>query len=100
MLTKFTDRKILSGHDLSDGGLITCILEMCFAGISGVNINITHKLGSPIEILFSEELGWLLEVEKDDTDYVLATFKNFDVNAFLIGESADYGLHSKVNSIF
>lgn len=93
------DRKILSGHDLSDGGLITCILEMCFAGISGVNINITHKLGSPIEILFSEELGWLLEVEKDDTDYVLATFKNFDVNAFLIGESADYGLHSKITIV-
>lgn len=69
---------------------------MCFAGISGVNINITHKAGSPTEILFSEELGWLLEVEKNEADHVLKTFKNFNVNAFLIGESVNYGLHSKV----
>lgn len=79
--------------------MITCILEMCFAGISGVNINITHKLGSSIEILFAEEIGWLLEVEKNEADYVLETFKNVDVNAYLIGESVNYGLNSKVELI-
>lgn len=29
-----------AGHDISDGGLITAILEMAFAGNCGVNINL------------------------------------------------------------
>lgn len=28
------------GHDISDGGLITAVLEMAFAGNCGVNINL------------------------------------------------------------
>ena len=54
----------MAGHDISDGGLITCLLEMCFAGISGINVNILHKTGSPIEILFTEEIGWILEIDQ------------------------------------
>lgn len=27
--------KVLAGHDVSDGGLITCLLEMAFAGMAG-----------------------------------------------------------------
>lgn len=29
-----------AGHDISDGGLITAVLEMAFAGNCGVNINL------------------------------------------------------------
>lgn len=29
-----------AGHDISDGGLITAVLEMAFAGYCGVNINL------------------------------------------------------------
>lgn len=29
-----------AGHDISDGGLITSVLEMAFAGNCGVNINL------------------------------------------------------------
>ncbi|XP_071123747.1 phosphoribosylformylglycinamidine synthase-like [Mytilus edulis] len=35
------DRKLVSGHDISDGGLITCILEMSFAGNCGLDIDIS-----------------------------------------------------------
>ncbi|XP_012285205.1 phosphoribosylformylglycinamidine synthase [Orussus abietinus] len=90
------DGKILSGHDVSDGGLITCILEMCFAGISGVEIKISHKSESPINILFSEEVGWILEVHQRDIDYVLETFKRYDAPIYAIGKSKGFGLQSKI----
>ncbi|CAK9831747.1 Phosphoribosylformylglycinamidine synthase [Anthophora retusa] len=89
--------KVLAGHDISDGGLITCLLEMCFAGISGINVNISNKPGSPIEILFAEELGWILEVEQESHNYALDVFKQYNVPVYLIGLSTEYGLSSKVN---
>lgn len=88
--------KILAGHDVSDGGLITCILEMSFAGISGVDVKIDHKSGSAIEILFAEEVGWVLEVEESDRDYVMKTFEDLNAPIFSIGQSTGLGLDSKV----
>ena len=32
------DRLLCSGHDVSDGGLITCLLEMAFAGNCGIEV--------------------------------------------------------------
>ncbi|XP_076163080.1 phosphoribosylformylglycinamidine synthase [Ptiloglossa arizonensis] len=91
------EEKILAGHDISDGGLITCLLEMCFAGISGINVNISHKLGLPIEVLFTEEVGWILEVDEENYNYALDVFKQFNVPVYLIGRSGDFGLLSKIN---
>lgn len=34
------DRVLCSGHDVSDGGLITCLLEMAFAGNCGIQVDI------------------------------------------------------------
>lgn len=88
--------KVLAGHDISDGGLITCILEMAFAGISGVNVTISHKSGSPIEILFCEEVGWILEVEESNYEYAVNVFKQFNAPVYLIGKSTGFGFQSKV----
>lgn len=73
---------------------------MCFAGISGININISHKSGSPIEILFTEEVGWVLEVEEENHNYVLDVFKQFNIPIFTIGRSKGYGLSSKVYTVY
>ena len=35
-----TDGKILSGHDVSDGGFITCLMEMAFAGNCGIDVDL------------------------------------------------------------
>ena len=51
---------ILAGHDRSDGGLITTILEMAFAGNCGLDIELKGT-GAPVEHLFSEELGLVIE---------------------------------------
>lgn len=93
------DGKILSGHDVSDGGLITCILEMGFGGISGLDVNIAHKSGTPVEILFAEEVGWVLEVRESDVVGVLNAFNKNQATpiAHNIGKSVGFGVNSKVN---
>ncbi|MBW2466000.1 MAG: phosphoribosylformylglycinamidine synthase, partial [Deltaproteobacteria bacterium] len=55
---------VLSGHDRSDGGLITTLLEMAFAGNCGLSIEM-QGASTPIEHLFSEELGLVLECTAD-----------------------------------
>ncbi|MBM9536628.1 phosphoribosylformylglycinamidine synthase [Desulfobulbus alkaliphilus] len=51
---------ILAGHDRSDGGLITTVLEMAFAGNRGLNLALQGS-ATALEVLFSEELGLVIE---------------------------------------
>jgi phosphoribosylformylglycinamidine synthase len=51
---------ILAGHDRSDGGLITTLLEMAFSGNCGIEVAIAGR-DSAIEALFAEELGLVVE---------------------------------------
>ncbi len=56
--------KVLAGHDVSGGGLVTALLEMCFptSGI-GLNVNLNGlRNNDPIKILFSEKAAVLLQV--------------------------------------
>jgi len=55
-----SDELILSGHDRSDGGLATTLLEMAFAGNCGIEIDL-GKQSDAIAALFSEELGLVME---------------------------------------
>jgi phosphoribosylformylglycinamidine synthase len=55
---------ILAGHDRSDGGMITCLLEMAFAGDCGLDIRLEdgQLAGSDaLHYLFSEEPGMAIE---------------------------------------
>ena len=56
---------ILAGHDISEGGMITALLEMCFANTKGgLKVNL-KDLPEPslTKILFSENPGVLIQVE-------------------------------------
>ncbi|MBA1264862.1 phosphoribosylformylglycinamidine synthase [Stutzerimonas stutzeri] len=64
-------------HDRSDGGLLTTVLEMAFAGHCGLNLNLDGLLDDADEVpavLFNEELGAVIQVRQDDTEIVLAQF--------------------------
>ncbi len=56
---------VMAGHDISAGGLITTLLEMCFANtIGGLHINL-HNLcqdGDIVKTLFAENPGVVIEV--------------------------------------
>lgn len=65
---------LLAYHDRSDGGLFTTIAEMAFAGKTGVDINLDMLAGESSELavaLFSEELGAVIQVRRDDLETVL-----------------------------
>ena len=65
---------ILSGHDISEGGMITTLLEMCFANSEGgLNANLDDIAEtSLINILFAENPGVLIQVEnKAETEKIL-----------------------------
>lgn len=56
---------ILAGHDISAGGMITALLEMCFANVEGgLEVNL-DKLAETdlIKILFAENPGILVQVK-------------------------------------
>ncbi|CAH0560242.1 unnamed protein product [Brassicogethes aeneus] len=85
------DGAVIAGHDVSDGGLIVTLLEMAFAGISGMYVTIKHRSGNAVPILFSEELGWVLECFDEDFKHCMAVFQKFDVPVYDIGKSCGYG---------
>jgi phosphoribosylformylglycinamidine synthase len=61
------DRGVVrSCHDVSDGGIVVCLAEMCIGGDVGANINL-GPMGQlpPVVKLFSESNSrWLVEVDK------------------------------------
>lgn len=62
------ERLILAGHDVSAGGLITCLLEMCFANSEGgLEINLNGFKGADlVRILFAENPGVVVQVAEKD----------------------------------
>lgn len=75
--------KIIAGHDISDGGMITSLLEMCFTNPDvGLDINISRIPEADIpSILFSENPGLLIQVkdQKKVIDYLYS--KNIEFYA-------------------
>ena len=56
---------IMAGHDISAGGLVTTLLEMCFANkTGGLHINLYNlcKDGDIVKTLFAENPGIVVEV--------------------------------------
>jgi phosphoribosylformylglycinamidine synthase len=66
------DGKLLAYHDRSDGGLFATACEMMFASRAGVTLRLDDMPGakSPMEFLFTEELGAVLQIRRADTPNV------------------------------
>jgi len=79
---------IRAGHDISDGGILTSILEMAFAGNCGLNIRMDGSW-SPFERLFAEELGVVLECHVRDVRKVTEVLDSFQLRSSVIGETTE-----------
>jgi phosphoribosylformylglycinamidine synthase len=57
---------ILAGHDISAGGMITALLEMCFANVEGgLDVNLDSLAEKDIiKILFAENPGIIVQVRE------------------------------------
>ncbi|RNL92628.1 phosphoribosylformylglycinamidine synthase [Sinomicrobium pectinilyticum] len=79
------DGKIAAGHDVGSGGLITTLLEMCFADIDlGAHIDLS-VLGEPdsVKALFNENIGIVFQATSPEAERVLA---ENNIEFFRIGE--------------
>ncbi len=76
---------ILAGHDISSGGMITTLLEMCFPVPDiGMKIN-TSELGTDlIKILFSENPGVIIQV--NEINSVVDALKKNGIEFILLGQ--------------
>ncbi|MCW8981180.1 MAG: phosphoribosylformylglycinamidine synthase [Altibacter sp.] len=73
--------QILAGHDVASGGLITTLLEMCFADQDlGANLDLTG-LGENdlIKVLFAENCGVVIQASEDETLERILSEKHIEV---------------------
>lgn len=94
------DQQILAGHDIGSGGLITTLLEMCFADNNlGAKIDFSSFQEKDIvKILFAENIGLVLQV-KDDATFEKALHSN-NIEFFKIGNATASETLSIHNSQF
>ncbi|MBK8600008.1 MAG: phosphoribosylformylglycinamidine synthase [Flavobacterium sp.] len=83
------DNQIVAGHDIGSGGLITTLLEMCFADNNlGATIHFdAFKEKDLIKILFAENIGIVIQA-KDDVK-LESTLDSNQIEFFKIGNVID-----------
>ncbi|MCA0932135.1 phosphoribosylformylglycinamidine synthase [Lutimonas saemankumensis] len=82
---------VLAGHDISSGGLITTLLEMCFAENElGAQIDLSSvEERDPMKVLFSENSGVVLQI--NDLEKVSELLNRNKVNFHVIGNAIRSG---------
>ncbi|WP_299364323.1 phosphoribosylformylglycinamidine synthase [Winogradskyella sp.] len=90
------DEKIVAGHDVASGGLITTLLEMCFADNNlGAELDIT-SLGEKdtFKVLFSENAGIVIQ----STDHSIESdLSKANINFHKIGEVTESDVLGVIN---
>ena len=82
---------VLAGHDISAGGLITTLLEMCFSNMEGgLEISLDKiKEDDLIKILFAENPGVVIQVSNKHKDLVKKILEDEGVGYVKIGKPTD-----------
>ncbi len=88
--------KIVAGHDVASGGLITTLLELCFADNNvGAEIDLTAlNEKDTFKILFSENSGIVIQASDDSIENEL---KIADINFHKIGEVTESDVLGVIN---
>jgi phosphoribosylformylglycinamidine synthase len=82
---------VLAGHDISAGGMIVTLLEMCFANVNGgLNIDLSQLVGDDIvKILFSENPGLIRQIDNKNLDAVTTILEGEGVGYAVIGRPSE-----------
>ena len=78
------ENKIVAGHDVASGGLITTLLEMCFADTQlGAVLDISGlRVADTVKVLFSENAGIVFQVADNS---VVSSLEKANIDVFKIG---------------
>ena len=97
---KLNDNKIInSAHDISDGGLLPCMIEMLLFNKLGIDINLPPRIQSPNEenLLFLH--GWLfgedqsrIIISTNKPDKLVEFSKSENIKVYCIGKTNKTGI--------
>jgi phosphoribosylformylglycinamidine synthase len=81
------ERKINAGHDVGSGGLVTTLLELCFADVNlGANYDLSSlKESDTVKALFNENIAVVFQADAS----VEAEFSKNGIEIFNIGSVAE-----------
>ena len=87
------DEYVLAGHDISAGGMITALLEMCFADTNlGLDIDFSFlEEKDIIKILFAENPGVLIQIADKDAKAVSTLLDDAGVAYGFLGKLGKAG---------
>ena len=79
-------RLVVAGHDVSAGGLVTCLLEMCFANVEGgLEVDLGGFGGEDLaKVLFAENPAVVLQIDEERREEALRVLSEAGVRAFEI----------------
>ncbi|GAB4370520.1 MAG: phosphoribosylformylglycinamidine synthase [Deltaproteobacteria bacterium] len=80
------DGLVLAGHDRSDGGLVTTLLEMAFAGNGGLSVDVAGA--DPFSRLFAEEPGLVIEYLPAHERAIVSRLSTAKVPFRILGETS------------
>ncbi len=85
--TLVSEGLLLAGHDISAGGLVTCLLEMCFANISGgMSIHLDDMDEKDlVRLLFAENPALILQIALSNVPRATELFSQLGVSFVEIG---------------
>ncbi len=99
-IMKLNDNEIInSAHDISDGGLLPCMIEMLLFNKLGININLPPRIQNPNEenLLFLH--GWLfgedqsrIIISTNKTDKLMEFSKSENIKIYCIGKTNNTGV--------
>ena len=82
------DGTIFALHDVSDGGLVSALSELAFTARSGISIQLDSLVADKSllnEVLFNEEIGLILQIDKSKINEIVNKFNLEGLNAHVIG---------------
>lgn len=111
MQSLIANDQVLAYHDRGDGGLLSTVAEMMFAGQKGVKLDLASVLSaeagsseheSVVRALFNEELGAVLQIDHRFVDAMKALAKDLGIEHLIhvVGELQDeYSLKISAGNI-
>lgn len=90
------DEQIVAGHDVASGGLITTLLEMCFADNNlGAELDISDFVEKEsIKVLFAENAGIVFQAKEASVEAILS---DANIEFFNIGKVTESDTLSVIN---
>ncbi|MFV9550315.1 phosphoribosylformylglycinamidine synthase [Algibacter sp. PT7-4] len=94
------NEQIIAGHDVASGGLITTLLEMCFADNNlGAELDVTAlNEKDSLKLLFAENSGIVIQAKNNSIEHVLseANIEFFNIGKVTISDTLSLINHAEV----